>query len=241
MQLDIEYRFFAVEQTVTQDRVTHNVAPSAVKLSVALSGWNFTSPNNTLRLRSTLSFASLVESMSYETNKTNATITYPPSPQNNGTETRNVVPLTTVEVLCVPDPLSGLRMRTSVVLLTYGNVDNSSAAVPFGLTVALGNASSLDLSIDVPHFARSFRYDPDFSVSLDYAGEDRQDDSSSPDLLPLVALAALALPLGMLIVTVVGVSVACVYRRRAIRLTQTGIGAAVNVNVRDICKQAEEV
>jgi hypothetical protein len=160
------------------------VQPGTVKFEVFLSQWNFTTPGASLRFHLSLQITPAVTSIS-EFSSSNGITTY--------------------------SLISGSSMVTKINLIGYGLIDNSTIApVGFNLTTTGNNGSTtyLDLTFDFPHFDSTFFYDPDFSVTLpDGSIKSSDDSSSSPNLLPLLALLALVLVPSIFVVSSVVIAI----------------------------------
>jgi len=211
------------------------VDASSLKLSVSISAWNFSAPSNTLRLRSVLSFSLGVSSVSSSEEEANATVVLPSDfPPDNGTAIRQV-PLTVFTVSSERDA-EGASMTARIVLVGFGRADSTvNLPVNFSLSVSEASASDLDLVVDLPHFVRSFRYDPDFSVALSRTDDEGADNADPTDILPLVALVSLvALPVVLVLAASSVAVLLWVRRRNILRETRDAGGETVNVNEADL-------
>jgi hypothetical protein len=206
-RVEVEYALFAQQQTVSQAGVFRNVSAGTLKLSFSVLGWNFTAADSTLRVRTSLSFAPGVESFSV-------------SEDRSGFAVRTL-----------PVPGQPLALVARVAMAGFGLVDDS-VVVPVPFDVSLANGS-LSVAVDVPRFRSSFRYDPDFAVTLEPAQDG--DSASQPDLLPLLALIAVVmLPAFILLAAAVVATTVVVHRRRRLARTRSGMDASVQVTPADM-------
>jgi len=157
---------------------------------MALSGWPFAQPSNTLRLHLVLNVAPNVTSVL----------------QNNGTNAGIVIFMLLS---------SNETMTTTIRMIPYGTVDGVNTPVSFSLHQNQTNPGLLALVLEIPHFNSSFQYDPDFSVILP-SSQQQEASSSAVDLLPLLSLIALIFIPAILVTIVVSVAFLVWLRRRRI-------------------------
>jgi len=148
-----------------------------------LTGWQFLSTSNTLRLSLGLTIQPNVTSyrVSNSTNNNTTTFTF----NSNGV------------------------MTTSVQLLRQCVVD-SVTVLPVSFAL-IGQNPSLTLQVFLPYFTQTLQYDPDFSVAL--SGKSTDHSGGGSDLLPLLSLIALVIPIGMVCIVAVVLVVCFVRRK----------------------------
>jgi len=195
-----------VGQTLNSSRVSFDTKPSDLKFEMALSGWPFAQPSNTLRLHLVLNVTPNVTSL-LQNNSTNNNITTFTLLSSNGT------------------------MTTTIRMIGFGTVDGVDTPISFSLAQNQTDPGLLALVLEIPHFNSSFQYDPDFSVILPNQQQQQQETSSATNLLPLLSLIAL-LVFPVILVTIVVVVALFVWLRRRHLLWATRKGMTGNVTLK---------
>jgi len=204
-KLSIQYSLFAVGQTLSSSGIFFDTKPSDLKFEMALSGWPFAQPSNTLRLHLVLNVTPNVISILQNNNSTN----------NN---------ITTFTLLS-----SNETMTTTIRMLGYGTADGIDVPISFSLAQTQTDPGLLSLVLEIPHFNSSFQYDPDFSIIL--SSSQQQQNSSATDLLPLLSLVALIF-IPVTLVAIVVLVALLVWARRQHLLWATRKGMTGNVALR---------
>jgi len=180
---------------------------------MALSGWPFTHPYNTLRLFLMLNVIPDVTSLL----------------QNNSTDTG----ITTFTLLSM-----NKTMTTTIRMIGSGTVDEVlNNPVSFSLEQNQTDPGLLALVLEIPYFNSSFQCDPDFSVLLP---SQQQEDSSTTDLLPLLSLIALIL-IPVTLATIVVLVALLVWLRRRHLLWATRKGMTGNVTLQRVDEDEDNV
>ncbi|MBX8643925.1 MAG: hypothetical protein KIY12_04280 [Thermoplasmata archaeon] len=184
--------------------VSFDTKPSDLKFEMALSGWPFAQPSDTLRLHLLLNVTPNVTSLL----------------QNNSTNNN----ITTFTLLS-----SNETMTTTIRMIGSGTVDGVNTPVSFSLAQNQSDPGLLVLVLEIPHFNSSFQYDPDFSVLL--PSQQQEDSSSTTDLLPLLSLIALILiPVTLATIAVLVAFLVWARRRHILWATRKGMTGNVTLS-----------
>jgi hypothetical protein len=171
---------------------------------MALSGWPFAQPSNTLRLHLVLNVTPNVTSLLQN------------STDNN---------ITTFRLLS-----SNETMITTIRMIGYGTADGVNIPISFSLEQNQTDPTLLALVLEIPHFNSSFQYDPDFSVIL--SSQQQEDSSSATDLLPLLSLLALIfIPVILATVVAIVALFVCLRRQHILWTTRKGMTGNVALKV----------
>lgn len=189
--LEINYDLFSQSASLNSAGILFSVSPGTLKMSLLILGWNFSSSAsvNHLCVHVNLQIQPAVTSISETISDNNITSF----------------------ILSSADTL-----KTTINMLQFGVVDNSTIA-PVGFFLNTSSDGSLNSTItivlDLPPFNSSFYYDPDISVTL-LGGSSGGDGGGNDDLRPLLALIALAIPIGFIFITLLVVGILFLHKWR---------------------------
>jgi hypothetical protein len=186
----ILYTLYAVSTNVVSAGVSFQVPASTLKMEIDIAQWPFAMPTNRLLYKISLNIQPAVLSVI----------------QTNSSE-------------FVIFTFNSVNQSTTIVrLLRFGVVDGSGTGEVEISLLPTNDSSTFDVRMLFPQFASTFHYDPDFSVTLSTSngsGGGGGGDGNS-QLLPLIALAALIIPI-MFILLAIGLLAVLVYKKRARR------------------------
>jgi len=188
--------------------------PGLLKLSLGPNSWNFSADTNFLRVHTVL-------------------ILQPTPFRVTPLGIQHGVASFEIETIAA----NGSVLITTMRLLEPVLLDNGTVArVNFSVNIDsyyeatdAGYSEAVFVEIDIPHFTRSFLYDPDFAVELSPAsGDDGGSESSQLYLLSILAV-LLVVPAALIMVCLSFTVVMWARRQSALRATRSRMSGHVNV------------